>query len=69
MTGKIFLTNRAYFLPVSEMALEPFMSGEGKAFPPHIGFDLAAKLVRHTTAGSLHGTEEVERSREHARNT
>lgn len=51
------------------MALEPFMSGEGKAFPPHIGFDLAAKLVRHTTAGSLHGTEEVERSREHARNT
>lgn len=41
------------------------MSSEGKAFPPHIGFDLATKLVRHTTAGSLHGTEEVERSQEH----
>lgn len=47
------------------MTLEPLMSSEGKAFPPHIDFDLAAKLVWHTTAGSLHGTEEVERSQEH----
>lgn len=60
------LKNRTSFLllPVSEMALVPFMSGEGVALPTHVGFDLASKLVRHTAAGSLHGTEGVERSQE-----
>lgn len=56
-------------LPVSEVALAPFVSCEGVAFPPHVGFDLASKLVRHTAAGSLHGTEGVERSQRQARDT
>lgn len=38
------------------MFFVPFMSGEGVSFPPHVGFDLASKLVRHATAGSLHST-------------
>lgn len=44
------------FSPVREMVLVPFVSGEGVALPPHVGFDLASKLVGHATAGSLHGT-------------
>ncbi len=63
-----FVANRmSFWLPVSEVALVPFMSGEGIAFPPHVGFDLASKLVRHTAAGSPHGTERVERNQEQAR--
>lgn len=54
-------------LPVSEVALVPFMSGEGVAFPPHIGFDLASELVRYTAAGSLHCTRGVERSQKQAK--
>lgn len=49
------------------MALVPFMSGEGVAFPPHVGFDLASKLVRHTAAGSLHCTGRVERNQKQAK--
>ena len=48
-----------FALPVCEVVLVPLMAGEGIAFPSHVGFDLASKLVRHTTAGSLHGTEGV----------
>lgn len=63
-----FVANRtAFWLPVSEVALVPFMSGEGIALPPHVGFDLASKLVRYAAAGSPHGTEGVERSQEQAR--
>lgn len=53
-----------FLLPVSEMALGPFMSSECVAFPPNVGFDLPSKLVRHTAAGSPHGAERVERSEE-----
>lgn len=56
-----------FLLPVSEVALVPFMSGEGIALSPHVGFDLASKLVRHTATGSLHGAKGVERSQEWAR--
>lgn len=55
-----------FLLPVSKMALVPFMSGKGIALPPHVGFDLASKLVRYTTAGSLHGTEGVGGGKEEA---
>lgn len=48
------------FSPVREVVLVPLVPGEGVAFPPHIGFDLAAKLVRNTTARPLHGTAGVE---------
>lgn len=54
-------------LPVGEVALVPFMSGEGVAFPPHVGFDLASKLVRHAAARSLHRTGRVERNQKQAR--
>lgn len=54
-------------LPVSEVVLVPFMSGEGIAFPPHIGFDLASKLVRYSAAGSLHCTGGVKRSQKGAK--
>lgn len=50
-------------LPVSEVALVPSMPREGIAFPPHVGFDRASKLVRHTTAGSPHGTEGASNTR------
>ena len=48
---------KVFMLPVSEVALVPSMPREGVAFPPHVGFDRASKLVRHTTAGSPHGTK------------
>lgn len=56
-------------LPVSEVVLVPFMSGEGIAFPPHIGFDLASELVRYAAAGSLHCTGGVKRSQKGGKKT
>lgn len=38
------------------MALVPLVSREGKALPPHVGFDLASEFVWYTAAGSPHGT-------------
>lgn len=49
------------------MAFVPLVSGEGVSFPPHIGFDLPSKLVRHPAAGSPHGTDGVERCQGQAR--
>lgn len=51
-----------FLLPVSEMALAPFMSSERVTLPTHVGFDLPSEFVRHTAAGSLHGTEQFQRN-------
>lgn len=60
-TVQLFLS--PFLLPVSEMALAPFMSGECITLPTHVGLDVSSELVRHTATGSLHGTEWVQSNR------